>query len=104
MFGLRRLPFAQHTGKSSEPATQMRTFYHYQFADWKDKRVPTHSETSNVLQFIEDVNDQWRSTNYALPIIVHCRLLPPRFDAANTQDVARSNECIELARLLRDRR
>lgn len=62
----------QRTGKSSEPETQMRMFYHYQFQEWKDKRVPTHSEISNVLQFVEDINDQWRTTNCASPIIVHC--------------------------------
>ena len=54
----------------------MRTFYHYQFQEWKDKRVPTLSETANVLQFVDDVNQQWRDTNYAAPIIVHCRLAP----------------------------
>jgi len=76
LIGRRGLRSVQRVGKSSEPATQMRTFYHYQFLEWKDKRIPTPSEIVNVLQFVDDVNDQWRSTNYAGPIIVHCRLMP----------------------------
>jgi len=71
----------------------MRTFYHYQFEEWKDKRVPTHSEIANVLHFVEDVNDQWQSTNYAGPIVVHCRSLM-RFDAENWV-VARRNSGVD---------
>jgi len=55
--------------------TQTRTFYHYQYLAWRDKRVPTATDTTVVLRFIEDVNSQWRAVRHAGPLVIHCRLL-----------------------------
>jgi len=53
----------------------MRTFYHYQYQEWKDKKVPTAAQTADVLRFVEEVDRQWRMTDQAGPMIVHCRLI-----------------------------
>lgn len=60
----------QRKGRNDE--TQTRTFYHYQYKEWKDKKVPSVSQTNDVLQFVEDIDKQWRISNYAGPLIVHC--------------------------------
>jgi len=50
-----------------------RTFYHYQYLEWKDKRVPTATQTADVVKFIEEVDMQWRATGFDGPLVVHCR-------------------------------